>query len=873
MKALLTCNISEKTARVGETDWQPPVQTFGETLTLALRLQRTAAGEVIEPDYTVTALQCSLGFVDARPLGGTTALQIGSGAQTADNTTTAFPHNVAPKALQDLINAKTAVVTAYGAATVRQRDGSYYIRFASAAAAVPMQLRDNALFPLCLGQVNAVEIDEVWEHELRLIQLPVDSTTTSERILPPAPTIERIQAGGESGDYKWNEIQRLTVRPDFRATYYLSFGFARTTHLAKEDGPEEVLAALTAAIGVDQFTATLVKDYTIDIEFVGDFAGVAQELLTVTAVEPPPGDLTFSLPLNRAALLVWLRAQELVTLPLEVRLEVTEGDEETTLVPIRTLLTIQRPLNLPELEENPNVDWLRPPSPKNYKLFNPDNVITGQQYYPTEVGDGVATSFVITHGLATTVVRAWVTENTAGGMQLVEGVDYEVEITDANSVTVTALDGAPANDAWLVVVMSAQTVAAFADDLEIEIDQVTGLEDRLAAVETRLEDLETLLPSGNLTRPATSPTPDAIEIPNCFIVYPNSRLAAGFEAASADGLTGKALLTFPTIEVRPPGLLPALRDTSVTTMSALPGSPTAGAVYQNTGGAAITIPGGLGRRGRSLPINEYAGYDGRVWYHLTRGTTPGSSTSYFPTDFEQEMVPPITFERDTWRAGQVFSMEFELALQMIRASSNAQWTLVIEWGEVPSETDASVTAIDLITDNGTGTHRLVRNGTIIGTFTSVFGTDVITCAGHGLSNGDIVQLTNTGGALPAPLAASTDYVVRDVTTNTLKLALLTTTLNLRGLEWNTTPLLAQRLTVSALKQTRKFGARIMRSTANVMTAEGLKSGSWEAAASTPPTPRFALRVRLVNFDTENSVTAATGYAFAALTSAQATIGS
>mgnify|MGYP003114271380 FL=1 len=47
---------------------------------------------------------------------------------------------------------------------------------------------------------------------------------------------------------------------------------------------------------------------------------------------------------------------------------------------------------------------------------------------------------------------------------------------------------------------------------------------------------------------------------------------------------------------------------------------------------------------------------------------------------------------------------------------------------------------------------------------------LITDNSHGLVDGDIIQVINSGGALPGNLSASTNYFVRDKTTNTFKLA-------------------------------------------------------------------------------------------------------
>ena len=58
----------------------------------------------------------------------------------------------------------------------------------------------------------------------------------------------------------------------------------------------------------------------------------------------------------------------------------------------------------------------------------------------------------------------------------------------------------------------------------------------------------------------------------------------------------------------------------------------------------------------------------------------------------------------------------------------------------------------------------------VGTVTADSGTDIITLAAHGLTEGHIVHFANSGGALPAGLTAKTIYYLRDVTTNTFKVA-------------------------------------------------------------------------------------------------------
>lgn len=55
------------------------------------------------------------------------------------------------------------------------------------------------------------------------------------------------------------------------------------------------------------------------------------------------------------------------------------------------------------------------------------------------------------------------------------------------------------------------------------------------------------------------------------------------------------------------------------------------------------------------------------------------------------------------------------------------------------------------------------------TFTAAT-TDIITSAAHGMIEGDCIWVSNSGGALPTGLAASTNYYLRDVTTDTFKVS-------------------------------------------------------------------------------------------------------
>ena len=213
----------------------PPVFTFGESLTIGLRLVENALGSTIPSMKTVSGLSAAIGFVDAPPTSGTFALKVGAGPQSGSNTTAALQYNCTPAALALALNALSAEVAIYGAFTVKQFGGSYFIRGANGIQ-VPLLVLENELFPISFGRVTMAIVDAVWITELRLFQLPVAFTDASDRVLTPAPTVTEVTHGGSDGSFQWNEVQALYVRPDFAALFSLKKGTG---------GPTEKLSGRT----------------------------------------------------------------------------------------------------------------------------------------------------------------------------------------------------------------------------------------------------------------------------------------------------------------------------------------------------------------------------------------------------------------------------------------------------------------------------------------------------------------------------------------------------------------------------------------------------------------------------------------------------
>lgn len=99
------------------------------------------------------------------------------------------------------------------------------------------------------------------------------------------------------------------------------------------------------------------------------------------------------------------------------------------------------------------------------------------------------------------------------------------------------------------------------------------------------------------------------------------------------------------------------------------------------------------------------------------------------------------------------------------------WALYADYGdgyELIAEGDLPAIMGEASTTLGTVADPEVFDS--INTFTANAGTDVLTEVGTVLANGNSVQVSNSGGALPAPLVAGTTYFVRDKTGDTFKLA-------------------------------------------------------------------------------------------------------
>jgi len=760
---LVNVDLTTKTS-----DWTPPGIFFGEDLTLVLRFTIDSGGSAIPPNMTITGMKASVGNVDARPMGGGTCLVIGSAPASPANTTAPILFNDLPSVVAAKINALAAVVTAYGTCKAVTVPGGYALFFGTRAAEVPISATNNLLWPVSFVRVSAWQNGAEWVHQVRFTQAPVAFTSDSLTVLPPAPTVTEIQQGGTADMVSANEIQAVYIPPNFLGSYVLTMGMNRSGLLSVADTPATMTTALSQLGAGITFTVTNPLPNTAYITFAGTAAGEAVALLGVTVVSAPPADPALTLKFDRAELAVLLQHQNPATLPLEVWIETLDGTTgvAATFTAFVTNVTISLPLTYPDLEDTPTVDWLRPPSPINYVPFGNNNVLTGQQFYSTTVGDGESTSFDVTHGLATEAVFVWIDD--IAGNQLVAGVDFRVKINSANDVTLTALAGPPSDGAWTVYVVSAQTVAAWAEGLTVTIDQVTGLAAILAGMAATIASLQALMPTAPPQLAGTG-SGLTITIPNVTGYVPMQTLASNGQPKAR-------------------ALLPAqntLASAIVAGAFPLGAVAAAGTVVQNQTGQNQLVPAGFGIDETWVPDQGYVASDGRLFYVVNRAA---GTNSFFAAAMERTLFS-FQVTSAMMPAGSSLALTFSLALQLLVANTRGQYLLVIESGAMPQDSS------------------------------------------------------------PSPVS-----------------------LNLQNVVWNTaTPILSQPVFLdSVLIDGQIFGAQIaVNAAGTVLTAQRNLYGVWTGGA--PATANFALRARLIQFDTEDSVIRPRGVISYALSNAKAVI--
>lgn len=687
---LIFCHLERKRAyadAAGSQEYIPANFIAGEVRRFALRfLAGTPGGGVFETFPNVKSLTAVVGLLDARPTGGTVAYQFGSGASTAQNTTADLPWNHNAAALAAAINAVPQLVSAYGAATVQAVPGGFAIYFAAAAGAIPIQARRNRLTPLTVVRAWAVEVAGGWVHEIRLVQAPLTSETAWVRQLPPAPSIEEVQAGGldNSGQFPTPEIQRLNMPPLFRGSYYLRRpdNLARTILLDRNDDPETTVRDAIAAIYGDDsdISVKLFENYAHITFSGGNLDGTDIPELEVVVADAPPGDVTLSLDFRRAAVWAALREEQSTAVYFEIRahLDTPDAAPETPGEPLvlfrtQTQILVDGAYDGGEVAQDP--PWLRPPNPVDYTPTTPDQIQSGIAWWLGVKGNGTAKSIACDHGMDTQDIASVTVYDNATG---VERPPLSYTVTNANTVTLD-YDTAPALASLRVIIAGAVPVSQWEPHTHTQA-QIIGLVDSLDNLGSRLEDLEEIIVPGV----AVAPKAESVGMD---VLIPEVREVIGFRGTEAEaealwGEMGEMGVKASLLNARrAPVLLPAVHDSTVTDPLPTPlPAAAAGSVWKAN--RVEVIPGFGGVRGLKSSVNGFVASDGRGLWVAARG---GTSNSYYAAAFERGLFA-LAVSPEMLAIGRTLEILWGVQGQLVHGSCDAQWVMSLQLGTFSAET-------------------------------------------------------------------------------------------------------------------------------------------------------------------------------------------
>lgn len=252
---------------------------------------------------------------------------------------------------------------------------TFVVVFAGETAYTTITARRNRLGPITLAEILYETSDEEKRALIRLKQTPVAFVDTFEAVLPSPPAVSTLRNGGESGGATWNEVQKLYVPPQFRGTFVLkrNGGLLQSGPLTEASDADAIQAALDSIVddGGEFIVSELDGQNAVEIEFSGDMGGINQDLIEVEVIDNPPGDSTLRLTLDRPELAAALRGNTKGDLKLPIEIEATfenlANDELEDIVTWHGEVTILPEVTLPELAEAAPIEWLRPPSPVNYR--------------------------------------------------------------------------------------------------------------------------------------------------------------------------------------------------------------------------------------------------------------------------------------------------------------------------------------------------------------------------------------------------------------------------------------------------------------------------------------------------------------------------
>jgi hypothetical protein len=501
-------------ATAGGTSMTWPSFVAGGNVAYALRfLESDAALGFLEKDQLVASLRVALGYKQQYPSSG--RFKIRAGNQSSAFLDYACGAREIKAALDPLSPSDPFIVESVGK--------SFLIRKQSGGA-VTLSAASNTLYPFCFVAFEGSLIDSSWVYRMAFRIAPLAFTDLPYQSLPDSPSSSVIQHGGADagGTVVWNTIQKLYIPPTFRGTFQLQRGLARTGLLDITDGAAQVELALNTILAgekdafgkVARVSVTNPASFVLHIEFMGSLSGFDVPALGVNVYSAPPGDWGFNLNLDTPELRSALADTQSLQLQFEAEADFyTSRPIQGQPLPPRVrrklwsdTVTVTRPLIFSEFSTTGMIDWLRPPSGRDYIPFTADQVITGQQNYTAVIGDGAATTFAIPHHLNSDDLAAVsVRQNRAGG-KLLSPSSYEVTILDSGSVELE-FTTPPLPNSLVVTILAAGPKSAFETHTHT-IQQIVTLDDTLTRISERLAYIESLIPKSTTIVSVSTNMPD-----------------------------------------------------------------------------------------------------------------------------------------------------------------------------------------------------------------------------------------------------------------------------------------------------------------------------------------------------------------------------
>jgi hypothetical protein len=675
MATLLYGNISQKTASYtiepGAITLPKVVQ--GDTFSIAVRLTETADNITTITAPSISYARLAYGPVDVAPTSGSFKVLVNA------VTSTVITYGSTAASVAAVLNS-IAAATGW---SVLEDQGSYIVgRTSNWVATSGITIVQNELVPDSFVRVTSYSANNTFYQELRPMQSPLAYTSAYALIVPPAPTITRVVTGysdATTGVYV-NEVQRLFIPPSFGTTFQIYRGTARTTLLNKDDGADEIQAALLAGcvtVGAGEtFLVTNPENYVANIEFAGAMSGAPQSLLTVSVPVSPQGDPTFDLDLNTQGMLAALRGDFEITHPLTCEIGINYGTAVTPNVQYVTVfqqdLTTQADGAWTGLAAAQRINWLNPPQPTNYIPFTADQVITGIQSYTAVVtGSG---PWTIAHNLGTEAIHVTLRDNISNGYFLVLAGDYNLQTVTSQSVQVQSLIGSAGTIGWAVMISSAGPTSAFLAHTHT-IAQVVSLQDQLNSLGTRLASVEDILPATGISSSSSVTQPYEIPV--------SARQSVMFtNGLGTWGDTDSILQISSVPSVQAPQLLEAISVTVGTAASvALPTVTTVDIVRAYTSGLNILVPRIGLIPGSRLPtgVAYIAAETTRSLVYQVDNYSSGRT--YYPKAYEATLFE-IPINDKLFRAGTTAKLQWNLNVQSKAANATAQWYCIVDVGTI-----------------------------------------------------------------------------------------------------------------------------------------------------------------------------------------------